>query len=162
VNAALRTVAIDAAVWAVWGTAVGYAAHRLPRATVARDSWLTRPRPWERDGRWYERIGVRRWKRLLPDAGTVFRGGVSKRRLVGADVDSLRRLAEETRRAELVHWTVPALAPLFALWNPALLTLAMIVYAVLANAPCLIVQRYNRARLVRVIGRSRLRKVVVA
>jgi glycosyl-4,4'-diaponeurosporenoate acyltransferase len=162
VNASLVTVTIDAAAWAGWGTAVGYGAHRLPRVVVARDSWLTRPRGWERDGRWYERIGVRRWKRLLPDAGTVFPGGVSKRRLVSADVDALRRLAEETRRAELVHWAVPALAPVFALWNPAPLTLAMIVYAVVANAPCLIVQRYNRARLLRVIGRSRPREMVVA
>ena len=161
-NASLATVATDAAVWAAWGTAVGYAAHRLPHPLVARDSWVTRRRAWERDGRCYERIGVRRWKSLLPDAGRVFPGGVSKRRLVSADVDALRRLAEETRRAELVHWAVPALAPLFALWNPALLTLAMIVYAVVANAPCLIVQRYNRARLLRVIGRSRPHEVVVA
>ena len=37
------------------------------------------------------------------------------------------------------------------LWNPWFLGLLMLAYAVIANLPCLIVQRYNRARLLRLI-----------
>lgn len=143
---------LDAAAWAAWGTAAGYAAHRLPRTLLARDTSLTRLRACERGGCLYERLRVRRWKRLLPDAGAVFRDGVAKRDLVGKDVASLQRLVEETRRAELVHWTVAALAPVFALWNPVPLTVAMVVYAVVANVPCILVQRYNRARLLRLLA----------
>ncbi len=150
-NASVATIGLDAAAWAAWGTAVGYAGHRVPRTLFARDTSVTRPRAWERDGRRYEQLRVRRGTRLRPDAGTVFRGGVAKRHLVGRDVGSLQRLVEETRRAELVHWAVAALAPLFALWNPAPLTVAMAVYAVLANVPCVVVQRYNRARLLRML-----------
>lgn len=145
-------VALDAAVWAGWGTAVGYAAHRLPARMLARDNVLTRLRAWEREGRVYERAGIRRWKDRLPELGALFRGGVSKRALGGRDAASLAAFAAETRRAELVHWVVPAITPVFALWNPAALQAAMWLYAVAANGPCLVVQRYNRGRALRVLG----------
>lgn len=147
-----RIVVLDALVWAVWSTAVGYALHRVPAERLAHDGPLTRIRPWEREGRVYEHLRIRRWKDLLPDLGTLFRGGVAKRSLATRDPAALRRLAAETRRAELVHWAVPAATPLFALWSPPWLLAAMAAYAVAANLPCLVVQRYNRGRLERILG----------
>ena len=64
----------------------------------------------------------------------------------------------ETRRAELVHWALLAASPLFALWNPARLTVAMIVFAIVANVPCIVVQRFNRARLIRIDARCTARR----
>jgi len=145
-NLAAAVVA-DSAVWAAWSTVVGYTAHRLPARRLAHDGRLTRLRPWERGGRVYERLGIRRWKDRLPELGAVFRGGVSKRRLASTGVAGLERFAVETRRAELVHWAIPAVTPVFVLWNPPWLVAAMAVYAVVANLPCLLVQRYNRGRL---------------
>lgn len=149
-------VAADAGVWAGWSAVVGYVAHRLPVDRLAQDGPLTRLRAVERDGRVYEQLRIRRWKDRLPELGGVFPGGVSKRALrTGASAD-LRRLVVETRRAELVHWAIPAIVPVFAVWNPAALMAAMAAYAVLANLPCLVVQRYNRGRLLRVLaGRER-------
>jgi glycosyl-4,4'-diaponeurosporenoate acyltransferase len=146
-------VALDAAVWATWSAVVGYTAHRLPVHRLERDGPLTRLRAWERSGRAYERLGIRRWKDRLPELGAVFRGGVSKRALASRTTPDLARFAAETRRAELVHWTIPVITPVFALWNPPWLLAAMAVYAIVANAPCLVVQRYNRGRLLRVIDR---------
>src|SRR5690606_24248473 len=57
----LQIVAADAVVWAGWSAVVGYSAHRLPRARLDHDNLLTRLRPWEREGRVYERFGIRRW-----------------------------------------------------------------------------------------------------
>jgi glycosyl-4,4'-diaponeurosporenoate acyltransferase len=147
-------VVADAAVWAGWSALVGYAAHRMPVARLERDGWLTRLRRFEADGHVYERLGVRRWKDRLPELGDAFRGGVSKRRLPGRDVAALACFAAETRRAELVHWAIPAVLPVFAWWNPPGLFAAMAAYAVLANAPCVVVQRYNRGRLARIIDRD--------
>lgn len=151
-------VLLDAVVWAAWSTVVGYCAHRLRLERVSVDGRLTRLRAWERHGRTYERIAIRRWKDRLPDAGTFFRGGRSKRSLLGRDDLSLERFAAETRRAELVHWAIPMITPVFVLWNPAPLVAAMVGYAVLANTPCLVIQRYNRGRILRVLERrARLR-----
>lgn len=146
-------VLVDCVVWAVWGTAVGYVGHRLPLARLDHDTWLTRIRGWEREGRTWERLGIRRWKDRLPEAGSFFGGGMSKRALPGREPDDLARFAAETRRAEWVHWTVMAVIPVFALFNPPALLLAMAVYGVAANVPCIVVQRFNRARIQRVLGR---------
>lgn len=149
----LQIAAADAVVWAGWSAVVGYSAHRLPRARLDHDNLLTRLRPWEREGRVYERFGIRRWKDLVPELGAAFRGGVSKRALGGHDTAALAGFAAETRRAELVHWAVPLVTPVFVLWNPPWLLAAMVAYAIGANLPCLVIQRYNRGRALRVVDR---------
>jgi glycosyl-4,4'-diaponeurosporenoate acyltransferase len=147
---AAPAVLVDAAVWATSGAAVGWSARRLPSSYLATDNRLTRLRDWERSGRCYERLGVRRWKAHLPDAGRWF-GGPPNRQLPGRGRDSLVAFAREARRAELVHWAAPLPVLAFPLWNPWPITAAMVVYALAANVPCLLVQRYNRARIARMV-----------
>jgi glycosyl-4,4'-diaponeurosporenoate acyltransferase len=157
-----QVVLLDCAVWAGWSAVVGYACHRIPAARLERASGalLGRPWPFEEDGRCYERLGIRRWKDRLPEAGAVFRGGISKRRLHGRGQAALRTLLVESRRAELVHWLVPLATPVFALWNPPHLLAAMAAYAVGANVPCLLVLRYNRCRLERILARRPANRAV--
>jgi glycosyl-4,4'-diaponeurosporenoate acyltransferase len=150
------TLVVDVAAWAVIGVAVGYAMHRTPLGRLDHDTRLTRLRRWETGGRAYERIGIRRWKDRLPELGGLFAGGVSKRSTGGRS--RLERFAAETRRAEYTHWFVMAPAPLFVLWNPWPLTLVMWTYALVANVPCLVIQRYNRARLTRIAERTTARR----
>jgi glycosyl-4,4'-diaponeurosporenoate acyltransferase len=154
------TVAIDIAVWGLVHAGTGYLAHRLPTRVLDHDTWWTRPRSWERDGRWYTRFGIRRWKDRLPEAGALFTGGVSKRRVPSLTTDGLQRFAAETRRAEYGHVACAAAAPLFALWNPPGVAVVMVLYGVGVNAPFVAIQRYNRARIVSVVERrSRYRAV---
>lgn len=138
---------------------MGLSAARLPSRLFLADGHLTRLRPWEHDGEFWSRTGVRRWKRLVPELGALL-GGTSKRHLPPGP-DRLRRMAAETRRAELVHWAaaIPVLAMPF--WGPGWVGATMAVYAVCANLPCIIIQRYNRGRLARLVadraGRGRPR-----
>ena len=127
----------------------GYVAHRLPLDRLEHDGWLLAARPVERGGRVYERLRIRRWKDRLPEAGALFAGGVSKRRLAG----DLERFAAETRRAEYGHWLAMAFAPVFALWNPLMGLVLMATYSVVVNAPFIAIQRYNRQRAQRVLTR---------
>lgn len=150
------TLVVDVVAWAVIGVAVGYGMHRLPLERLDHDTWLTRPRAFERQGRVYERLGIRRWKDRTPELGGLFAGGVSKRSSGGRS--RLQRFAAETRRAEYTHWLVMAAGPLFVLWNPWWLALVMVAYAVVANLPCLVIQRYNRARIDRIAVRATARR----
>jgi glycosyl-4,4'-diaponeurosporenoate acyltransferase len=128
----------------------GYAAHRLPLGCLQQDGWLLRPRRWERGGRVYaRRLHIHRWKDHLPEAGAFFAGGVSKRH-VTRDLD---RFVAETRRAEYGHWMAIACCPAFALWNPPIGLVLMTAYSLLANAPFIAIQRYNRQRAQRVLAR---------
>lgn len=147
-------VVVDCIVWAVWSTGVGYVMHRRPVSAFDHDTFWTRLRPFEADGRFWERtVRIKRWKHRLPEAGDFFDGGFDKKRLHGDDPAALERFVVETRRAEVTHWVVLAAAPAFVLWNPWWLALVMATFAVVANVPCLITQRYNRARLVRILAR---------
>jgi len=144
----------NVAFWAAVHTTAGYAAHRVPLDRLQRDGWLLRIRSFERRGQPYLRLGIRRWKDRLPEAGDWFAGGTSKRRLPAANVTGLARFAAETRRAERAHWWMLAASPLAVIWNPPLGVAAMIAYGLAANVPCIAVQRYNRARIERSLRRA--------
>ena len=151
-------VLVSSAAWALLSVVVGYVAHRLPVSTFDHDTWLTRLRGIERGGRTYERhLAIRTWKPWLPEAGDLFDGGFSKAHLGGRDVAHLERFVAETRRAEVTHWALMACGPLFLLWTPPWIGAVMIAFGVVANLPCLLAQRYNRARLLRLVDRRRAR-----
>lgn len=116
------------------------------------------PSSWEDNGRFYERVfAIRRWKDLLPDGAPWFAGGFSKRDLAGTDPGYLQRFLRETRRGELCHWFAAAGVPVFFTWNPWWGDLIIVAYAAAANLPCILTQRYNRARMLRLMGRVHTR-----
>lgn len=148
-------VAVNVVAWAAIHSLSGFAVHKLPVRRLERDNWLFAAKRFERNGRIYtDTFRIKRWKDRLPEAGALFAGGMSKRRLPLDSAGGLERFAVETRRAELGHWLAMAPAPLFALWNPPAITVIMFVYAVAVNLPFIAIQRYNRIRVSRVLARS--------
>jgi glycosyl-4,4'-diaponeurosporenoate acyltransferase len=111
---------------------------------------------WERGGRFYERVfHIKVWKDRLPDASRWFGGGFAKGALIHTHRDYLHRFLRETWRGELCHWLAMICAPVFFLWNPWWGDMIIVAYAILANLPCILVQRYNRARLERLLTAHR-------
>ena len=146
-------VAAYSLVWFIVFAIPGWLANRSPLHRLDHDTRLTRLRRFEHDGRAYELIGIRRWKDSLPEAGDLFRGGVSKRHLAGGDSLSLARFAAETRRAEWVHWSALAASLTFFVWNPWAIGAVMVGFGIAVNLPFIAIQRYNRARVLRVLRR---------
>lgn len=150
----LTAVAVSCVAWVVVGVVTGYVLVRLPAERFAHDSWLTRPRSFEDSGGWYQRrLRIRRWKDRLPEKGDMFRDGFSKRHLLDRSDAHLQRFVAETRRAEYVHWANLAAGPLFFIWCPPLLGGAMVLFGVVAHLPFIVVQRFNRERLTRILDR---------
>jgi glycosyl-4,4'-diaponeurosporenoate acyltransferase len=141
---AIAIVVINAAVFAAWSVVVSRWAQRRRFTT---DGWLSRAWRWERDGACYERLRVRRWKDRLPNVGGA------KSAIGDRSTSALDRFVVETRRAEWVHWMIVAIVPLFAAWNPAWAMPLVLLIALAFNLPCIVVQRYNRLRLRRVLLR---------
>lgn len=147
-------IALDAAVWVVLIVATGYAAERIPTARLRPEGVLFRLWGFERGGRFYERVlGIKRWKGLLPDGAAVWRSGFRKKHLAERDAAYLQRFVQESCRAELVHWLMFPAWALFAFWNPPGVMAVMLVGMAVSNVPCIVTQRYNRARLERVLSR---------
>ena len=149
-----RTIVVDVIAWGVFHTAAGYAAYRLDDSRLSHDGWLLRPRRFETAGRWYRRwLRIDRWKNKVPEAGGLFRGGVSKRHLPANDVAGLQLFVRETRRAELAHWWAMFCGPVFVLWNPPLAAGLLLGYGVVVNLPFIVIQRANRFRIQALIER---------
>jgi glycosyl-4,4'-diaponeurosporenoate acyltransferase len=138
--------------WAAASAVVGRRAAGRPWRSLVR---LGRP-VGQRSRRRWERLGVRRWKDRLPEAGPLF-GGLTKRRLPSATDGGAERFAAECRRAELVHIALLWAAVIPAVWCPPWLWAASLGYAIVANVPCLGAARYNRARA-EAIMRTRTRR----
>ena len=149
----LWLVIVNVGAWPVIHLGVAWLGTQLPASLFRTEQWWYRERAWEQGGRLYERVfGIRRWKRSLPDGAALFKKGFRKKRLEALDRDYLFRFAQETCRGEAVHWVVLACSGLFFLWNPWWVGLIMVAYAVLANMPCILTQRHNRIRFVRLLG----------
>ena len=150
----LQLVMVNVFAWLLIQLAVPYLVHRLPTAAFNLGGAWFRTRSWERGGAAYQHLfAVRRWKDLVPDAAGLFRDGFRKRTLRSYDASHFERFARETCRGELAHVLVLACGPLFFLWNPPGVGWIMLAYALVANLPCILIQRYNRARLLSLLLR---------
>ena len=147
-------VMLDILAWSVIHIGVSYMMTQVPLGHFDSNFWIYRGRRWENNGRIYEKIfRLRIWKKLLPDGAALFKKGFEKKHLKGLDCSYLNEFVRETCRAELTHWVVFLVSPIFFIWNLWWVGIVMIFYATLANMPCIISQRYNRIRLKRVLYR---------
>jgi glycosyl-4,4'-diaponeurosporenoate acyltransferase len=152
-------IGVNILAWLFLHLGLAWLGTRLPTRFFRPDGWLCRCRSWEGEGSFYERTFlVKSWKDQLPDGAALFAGGFRKANLGAVTPAYLDLFVCETCRGEAVHWAVLLSGFLFFLWNPWWVGLVMIVYAVAANMPCILVQRYNRYRLTR-LGAARRRRI---
>lgn len=120
----------------------------LPRKSFDYMARPYTPFKWERGGNIYHAIGISHWKDAVPDMSRYIRTMVQKRIGVFRDAAYLDVLIRETCVAELVHYMLMLLSPVYLIFMdgyPGLI--AAIIYCLL-NLPFVLIQRYNRPRLV--------------
>lgn len=145
-------------VWPLLQIAVAVISNRIGDRHFSPESFWLRTRKWEKGGEFYKRVfKVHKWKRLLPDGARVHKKGFRKKSLNSHDPEYLKAFIAETGRAETIHWLQIAPFWIFGLWSPPIVIWLMLGYALIVNTPCIIAQRYNRPRLIRVY-RIALRK----
>lgn len=145
---------------AAWGLACfplgrGFKALRLNWDRAPFAEW-----PWEQSGRFYERLGIRRWKDLVPDVSRMFPGIVPKKAFsVRPGAALLRDMLSETCVAELTH-AVLCVAGLAMPWLWAGIggVAVTLVYIGLGNLPFMMIQRYNRPRFRRMLTAAEARE----
>jgi Glycosyl-4,4'-diaponeurosporenoate acyltransferase len=126
-------------------------------ATNLAERWFRR-KTFETDGRLYRWLGVVAFKRLLM---RVVRKSPAKPNTVNSHVlagRSLRHVGEfeiKSRRSELIHLVGLAMGILclgLRAIDDRLIIAAIIAFAL--NFPCFALQRFNRARIYRVLQRA--------
>lgn len=111
-----------------------------------------RPRRFER--KLYRFLRVASWKAKLPTYGNF-----EKKHLAAFTSNYLRQFAEETCRAEIIHWCIAwlgfsSIAFAFLLekpvdYFPLFFIIALVLF--LAQLPFIFIQRFNRPRLLRLM-----------
>ena len=117
----------------------------------------------EKDGSIYRKIRIHHWQNKVPDMSNIFPGMMPPKRLVDTGTAALRRMIQETCMAELVHGVL-CVTGLYCivLWPGIGGIVISVLNILLFNLPFILIQRYNRPRLVRLYDRLSLKERVSA
>ena len=111
---------------------------------------MFRSHPFEKDGKIYERLHVRRWQQILPDMSRILPGVMPRKKLTGNYAETLPRMLQETSIAEFIH-VLLCVTGLYSMriWPGAGGVTVYLLYVILFNLPYIVIQRYNRPRLLK-------------
>lgn len=148
-------IVVNIFLWLFIHLVIAKLSNLIPLKYFKKDYFVFKTFRFERTGRFYELVfGVKKWKKYLPDGAKIFKGGFEKKALKHKSSEYIERFIMETKRAELSHFMQILPVPIFFLFNVPIASIIMVIYAFMVNAPCMIVQRYNRPRLRRLLARN--------
>lgn len=134
----------------------------LPKSLFVGDRFPFRLFRWEKQGTVYELLGVRKWKEKLPDMSAILPKLMPSKRLPkDATSAQLERMVQETCVAEWTHGLLCVAGfGCVLIWKGVWGWVVSIVYALLGNFPFIIIQRYNRPKLMRILQKVQARERV--
>lgn len=128
---------------------------KMPVKIYYYRKWLFRERKWENGGHIYEHLfGVKRWKSFMPDISDFIKWRFNKKHLEQSGSEYLSVFIVESCKSEFTHWMIIMSTLFFHLWNNMTTTVFFFIMALILNLPYIIIQRYNRPRLLRLLRRS--------
>ena len=134
-----------------------YIGQALPRESFFANRFPYRSFAFEKNGSIYRRIGVHKWMDMVPDMSRVMGDMVPKKLRAGMTAEDVRVLIRETCVAEHVHFML-CVVFLFVsrFWVDSTWVFFWVIYAV-CNLPFIIIQRYNRPRLQKLLAAQQRR-----
>jgi glycosyl-4,4'-diaponeurosporenoate acyltransferase len=143
------TILLCFIVWPIIQSGCALLMLNLPKRLFHPDHWVYRSHAFEKEGELYQTLfKVKSWKHLLPDGGAVWRKkGYQKKHLEDYRDENLEKFLVESCRGEATHIGPILLFWIFFLFTPFYVGWMMLVYSLIVNMPCIIVQRYNRPRI---------------
>lgn len=148
---------VNLLVFILFSLAMTFICEKLPDKIYYYKKWLFRERHWEQSGKIYETyFGVKSWKSKLPDISDFMKWRFNKKHLSESSSNYLSVFLTESCKSEFTHWMIILSTLLFSLWNDWATTLLMFIIATLLNLPYIIIQRYNRPRLIKLLKRNKI------
>lgn len=111
--------------------------------------------PWEKNGKLFRALQVRKWKDWMPDMSRILPFLPEKEMQTDTSGQHVQQLVQETCKAECVHAALIVCSfGILTFWRDRWAALFLAVYNLLGNVPFIIIQRFNRPRLVRLAKRK--------
>lgn len=129
------------------GIPMFYIGESIPRSLYKPDRFPFKCYAWEKGGKIYEKLGIRWRKSHTLDMSRLIRSAYPKQNTLSRDPAHLRRLILEMCNAELVHWVLALLSPIFALLIEGWYGVAISIGYAISNLSHVVIQRYNRPRI---------------
>ena len=125
----------------------------LPKSWLHPDQFPFRTYAWEEI--LWKALKIRSWQAKVPDMSKVFPKLMPTKALTQKTAQNLPLMIQETCVAELTHGLL-CLAGLYLLkiWPGVSGILLTVIYIVFGNLPFLLIQRYNRPRLQRLLEKQ--------
>ncbi|AUJ51480.1 glycosyl-4,4'-diaponeurosporenoate acyltransferase [Staphylococcus hominis subsp. hominis] len=135
--------------WSVTQLSLSHLFTKVPRSFfVTHHQWF-QTFSFEKEGELWNRLFlINKWKMYIPEGEWLNKNIYNKRVLKPLTQESVYKMIIEMRRAELVHW-LSILPVIVFVKAPKCIKTINILYALLANVPIILTQRYNRPRLER-------------
>ena len=158
----LREIGAYLACIAVLGLLAHVLGESIRREWIHFDRFPYAPYQWENGGQFYKKLRIEAWKNALPDKSRYVRSMVRKS-LQDNDMsrEHIASLIDETCVAELIHVVLIFACPLFWLiFRTTFGLIGGILYG-LSHVPFILIQRYNRARLVALYRKIMKREALI-
>ena len=128
----------------------------LPKRWLHPDKFPFRTYAWE--DRLWKALQIRKWQAKVPDMSRLFKKLMPAKALTQKTAQDLPLMIQETCVAELTHGLL-CLAGLFLLkiWPGTGGVFLTVIYIVFGNLPFLLIQRYNRPRLQKLLAAQQRR-----
>ncbi len=141
----------------VSGLTIFFIGRVFPRKWIHESSFPFKSYKWENDGQIYRKIGVHKWKTKLPDASVLIHKiapwFMPKKRLDAKTKDKMKTLVKESCVAEFNHFMAAVLGLYcMKIWRKTG-GIILSICNFICHMPFVLIQRYNRPRLVKSISR---------
>lgn len=105
---------------------------------------------FEKNGALYEKLNIRKWQAKVPDMSRILPFLMPPKNLSGNYAQRLPMMIHETCVAEITHIAVSILGlRCLKIWPGMGGVLVTMLFILLLNVPYILIQRYNRPRLMR-------------
>lgn len=131
-----------------------FAGRIVPKKWFRYDRFPYRMLGFEKGGKIYQAIGIRKWKSTFPDMSVLLPKWMPSKKIQGtANAAHIELMVQETCIAECVHVLLAILGfGCVFIWRAAGGWVMALLYA-LGNLPYILIQRYNRPRLTCILHR---------
>ena len=136
------------------GAASFFLGRLIPKSWLDPYSFPFRGFACEKGGRIYDKIGIRHWQTRVPDMSRIFKKLMPPKSLTGDIKQRLPELIRETCVAELIL-AGNCVAGLYCLriWPGVGGIIVTLLFAFVFNIPYILIQRFNRPRLIKLARR---------
>ncbi len=147
------TFFLDIMMWVFFHLSIGWSSSRIPVSFFDPAQSRYQTKKWEKDGKIYQTLfHVRSWKRIIPSGAALYKDAYEIKNINSFSLDNIRIWLKESCRAEFCHTIMILPGFLFFLWNNTATSWLMVAYAFANNFVPIIMQRYNRPRVRKLIA----------